>query len=469
MILGGRRSITLRLTLLFAAVSTTVLLVLGLLVGVLVEDHFEDLDMELLGGKLELVRHALAGVAAQDDLARLPGQLDAALVGHHGLSVRIWSGDGAILYASALAGFSPETAHAPEIGGPVRRSGRDGKTLRILTGEAAVNLPGSRPAVVEVATDLAHHEMFMASFRTALWTTVGLAALASGLLGWAVARRGLAPLRDISRDAASITANRLDRRLPSEAIPEELAEVARTLNAMLARLEESFRKLSDFSSDLAHELRTPLSNLLTETQVTLAKARTAGEYEDVLVSNAEELERLARTISDMLFLAKADNDLAVPNPEPVDLREQVEGLLSFYEALAEESGVRLAVEGRATVRGDPLMLRRAIGNLLSNALRHTPRGGRVAVRLAGLGEGTATVAVENTGETIPPEHLPRLFDRFYRVDPARRQSEGAGLGLAITRSIVRAHGGEVSVRSAGGLTTFELVLPGGEAERGVSS
>jgi two-component system, OmpR family, heavy metal sensor histidine kinase CusS len=468
-ILGGRRSVTLRLTLLFAAVSATVLLALGLLVGVLVEDHFEDLDMELLGGKLELVRHALDGVVAPEDLPPLARRLDAALVGHHGLSVRIWGGKGSTLYVSAGAEFSSESDHAPVPGGPYRIAGRAGHQLRALAAEGAADLPGIGPAVVEVATDLMHHEMFMASFRTALWSTVGLAALASGLLGWAVARRGLAPLRDISRDAASITANRLDRRLPTEAIPEELAEVARTLNAMLARLEESFRKLSDFSSDLAHELRTPLSNLLTETQVTLAKARTAREYEDVLASNAEELERLSRTISDMLFLAKADNGLVLPNPEPVDLRGQVEGLLSFYEALAEEGGVRLAVEGQATVPGDPLMLRRAIGNLLSNALRHTPRGGHVAVRLCASEDGAGTVSVENTGETIPAEHLPRLFDRFYRVDPARRQAEGAGLGLAITRSIVRAHGGDVSVRSADGLTTFELVLPGGDPQRFASS
>lgn len=142
---------------------------------------------------------------------------------------------------------------------------------------------------MDVATDLTYHETLMVSFRASLWTAVALAAFASGLMGLAAARRGLAPLRDISRNAARFTANRLDRRLPVESIPVELAEVARTLNEMLARLDESFHRLSDFSSNLAHELRTPVSNLLTQTQVTHPKARTADEYRDVLASNSEAL------------------------------------------------------------------------------------------------------------------------------------------------------------------------------------
>lgn len=454
------KSVTLRLTLLFAFVSCSVLLLLGMVIGNLADRHFEELDMELLSGKLELVRHALAEVRTRSDLDALPRRLDEALVGHHGLSLRIRRTDGGILYATADADFPTVKESLAVTESPVRATGRDGRPLRLLSGAAALGWPEGSSAVVELATDLTHHEMFMVSFRAALWTTIGLAAFASGLMGWAAARRGLAPLRDISRNAARITANRLDQRLPVESIPVELAEVAWTLNEMLARLEESFRRLSDFSSDLAHELRTPVSNLLTQTQVTLSKARTEDEYRDVLASNAEEFERLSRTIADMLFLAKADNDLIVPTLEQVDLRAEADGLLEFYEVLAEENGVGLTVSGQATVSGDRLMLRRAMSNLLSNAFRHTTRGGSVEVRIAGSNGGMATILVRNTGETIAPEHLPRLFDRFYRADPSRqRDAEGAGLGLAITCSILRAHGGDATASSADGVTVFELRLP----------
>lgn len=465
------KSVTLRLTLLFATVSMAVLLLLGLVIGSLVERHFEELDTALLDGKLELVRHALESVRSDAELAELPVRLDESLVGHHGLGMAIWRANGEVLYATDEADFPDDWRRRP--GGPGRGthiwSGHDGRSFRGLSGQARLGIEGSEPLVVAVSTDLIHHQHFMASFNVALWMAVGLAALVCGLLGWFAARRGLAPLRDICRDAAGITATRLNRRLPVESIPPELAEVASTLNDMLARLEESFRRLSDFSSDIAHELRTPVSNLLTQTQVTLSKARTAEDYQEVLASNAEEFERLSRMIADMLFLAKSDNDLAVPYKESVDLRAEADGVLEFYEAVADENDIKLGIVGNAMVPGDRLMLRRAISNLISNAFHHTPPGGQISVRIADESE-MVRLAIENTGETIAPQHLPRLFDRFYRADPSRqRLADGAGLGLAITRSIMRAHGGDVSVRSADGLTVFELRLsaaPGANGDTG---
>lgn len=450
----GRRSVTLRLTALFAAISVSVLLTLGLAVGSIVERHFEEMDAEMLGGKLELIGRALA----DPDAATLRDRLDAAMVGHHGLAVVVRDASGGEIYAHGEADFPVALTRPgePPPDRPLKWSDADGRLFRGL----AARFPGpSGPVVAAVSTELDVHEHFMRSFARTLWAVVALAAAVSGLLGWAAARSGLAPLREICRDAAEVTADRLDRRLPAEAFPIELAEVARTLNEMFERLQDSFRRLSEFSSDLAHELRTPVSNLLTQTQVTLSKARTPDEYRDVLASNAEEFERLSRTIADMLFLAKADNALVVPAREAVDLRAEADGLLEFYEALAEENGVELSVDGAATVSGDRLMLRRAMGNLLSNAFRHTPRGGRVEVSL-GVSDGVATACVANTGATIPPENLPRVFDRFFRGDPSRqRESEGAGLGLAITRSIMRAHGGDATVRSATGVTVFELRMP----------
>lgn len=299
----------------------------------------------------------------------------------------------------------------------------------------------------------------MQSFRLTMWAVVILAALLSGFLGWLVARRGLAPLRNITRRASDITANSLDQRIEAGEIPAELAEVVNTLNDMLGRLKESFDRLSDFSSDIAHELRTPVSNLLTQTQVMLSKVRSIDEYQDVLASNAEELERLSRTIADMLFLAKADNHLLVPTQEPIDLKAEISGMLEFYEPLIDEKHLQLTLHGNAEVDGDRLMLRRAVGNLLSNAIRHTPEHGFINIALE-IEDEKVRVRIENSGETIPSEHLPRLFDRFYRVDSSRqRAGEGSGLGLAITKSIALAHNGSVSVNSTDGETRFSLWLP----------
>jgi two-component system heavy metal sensor histidine kinase CusS len=339
---------------------------------------------------------------------------------------------------------------------------KQGKPFRGLAARTQTGISGIPPAVVAVATDISHHEHFMSSFRITLWSVVILAALLTGVLGWAAVRRGLAPLQAIKREAAGITANRLSARLPTDSIPTELADLTETLNQMLARLENSFQRLSDFSSDLAHELRTPVSNLLTQTQVTLSKARTGEEYHDVLASNVEEFERLSRMIADMLFLAKSENDLIVPNREPVDLAVEAEGLLEYYGVLADEKHIELGCLGSGVVWGDRLMIRRAISNLISNAVRHTPHGGRVAVRIDDSDRKVAKLVVENTGDTIPAEHMERLFDRFYRVDTSRQYlGEGAGLGLAITRSIARAHGGEILGRSSHGITAFELTVPFG--------
>ncbi|OAI06998.1 two-component sensor histidine kinase [Methylomonas methanica] len=458
----GRKSITFRLTLLFASVSTTVLLLLGLLIGSLVERHFEELDMELLDGKLELLQHTLKKVRSDSELEALPGQLQDSMVGHPGLAVVVLKPNGETLYSTEgaklpeelLAGAGDKHLH------PMFWTDPENHRYRGISAEVPTRIEGAAPVVVAVSTDLLHHEHFMQSFRTALWTVMGLAALLTGFLGWVAARQGLAPLRDISRSAAGITANHLDQRLPLASIPVELAEVAKTLNEMLARLEGSFRRLSDFSSDIAHELRTPVSNMLTQTQVTLSKTRTLDEYRDVLASNAEEFERLSRMIADMLFLAKSDNNLIVPHREKFDLVVEVSSLVEFYEGLAEEKGVSLTYSGKGAIFGDRLMLRRAVNNLLSNALRHTPKGERIKIRVDDSDVSIVVLSVQNTGETITPAHLPRLFDRFYRVHASRQRfGEGAGLGLAITRSIAHAHGGEALAHSEGGITTFEIRLP----------
>ncbi len=458
------RSITLRLTLLFAAASTAVLLALGLLIGNTVEQHFVEQDMDLMTGKLHLAGHLLEKVHTPAALNALPAQLEDALVGHHDLAILVRSAAEQKLFATGGADFPPALLARNAVRNPPQplvwheTGPSGGQPRRGISALLPTGIPGWQPVLVAVAVDITHHEHFMASFRRTLWLFVASAAALAGLLGWAAVRRGLAPLQAIREGAAGVTASRLDYRLALDAVPLELAELAETLNEMLARLEDSFRRLKDFSSDLAHELRTPISNLMTETQVALSRVRNPEEYREVLASNTEEYERLARMIGDMLFLAQTDNGLVIPNREPVDLANEVRELFDFFDALAEEKSLRLSLTGGGQVSGDRLMLRRALANLISNAIRHSPAGGSIHVRIAATDAGT-TLEIENSGEPIAQEHLTRIFDRFYRADPSRhRSNEGAGLGLAITRSIVQAHGGEISVRCTADGVCFEIRL-----------
>jgi two-component system heavy metal sensor histidine kinase CusS len=466
--LSGGTSLTFRLTLLFASASSVVLLLLGFLIGASVEQHFEDQDLAVLSGKLKLTRNALEKIHSQSALDSLAQQLDDSLVGHQGLALVVVAPDGQTIFATNGAEFPQALLDRHGAGDglqPMIWRAKDGLPFRGISTLARTGIDGAPSALVAVATDISHHQHFMNSFRVTLWSFVMLAALITGFLGWIAARRGLAPLQAIKRKAADITAHHLDARLPVDSVPLELLDLVETLNEMLTRLENSFRQLSDFSSDLAHELRTPVSNLLTQTQVTLAKDRSSYDYREVLASNVEEFERLSRMISDMLFLAKAENNQIIPHREQVDLLDEVNGLFAFYEALADEKAIVMTCSGSGIVSGDRLMLRRAISNLLSNALRHTPSGGRITVHLDDSGDSLVKLSVANSGQPIPAEHLPRLFDRFFRVDCSRQHyGEGVGLGLAITRSIMRTHGGETSVRSDQESTVFELIIHASPAQ-----
>jgi len=458
-----RKSITLRLTFLFTSVSVIALCALAALIGVSLEAHFAEQDAVEISGKLELVRHALSKMNVASDLDLLPQHLDDALIGHHGLSVTVVAPDGHVSFATSGADFPQQliAAHSAQLDTARTKTlvwERGDYVYRGIV-ETMFVVPNAGPFTVAVALDISHHREFLTTFHKTLWTSVAFGVLLTGLLGWFAARRGLAPVRDIAQIAKHISASRLGDRLPHESVPAELVDLATSFNDMLDRLEDSFRRLSNFSSDLAHELRTPVSNLMIQSQVALSRSRSAEEYREILYSNLEEYDRLARMIADMLFLAKADHGLIVPSRETIDLATQVDELIGFYEALADEQGVRMSRIGSGSISGDRLMIRRAISNLVSNAIRHTPRGGAIKVAIRDLGNDGIRIAVENPGEAIAPEHLPRLFDRFYRADWCRqRSSEGAGLGLAITKSIVEAHGGTISVSAGNDTVRFEIAM-----------
>lgn len=454
-------TLTARLTLLYSAVSVLVLCGLGFMVTRANEAHFVDLDRGFLQEKAALVQRL---VADSTSVEQLRPQLQELEQSHTGLHLNLLQ-ETTLLFGQTTSAFPPlEPASVPME--PEQFTTGDwvweGTTLRggILEIAAPVHMSNQAPLRLWLATDTHHHTHFMDDLRQSVMVFLLAAALASGLLAWWAARRGLAPLRDMRERARRVTAHQLGERMPEDSVPVEMAELARELNTMLARLQADFQRLSEFSSDLAHELRTPISNLLTQTQVTLAQPREASAYRDTLASNAEEFQRLGRMVSDMLLLAKTEHGLALPHREQVALGEQTRALFDFYDAVAEERSIRLRLEGDAFAFGDKLMLRRAISNLLSNAIRHAPASSTVAVRLSRV-RGETLLCVENAGPGIAPEHLPRLFDRFYRVDKSRLHlgSDGSGLGLAITQAIMVSHGGSVSGESQPDLTRFCLRFP----------
>ncbi|OGA17810.1 MAG: two-component sensor histidine kinase [Betaproteobacteria bacterium RIFCSPLOWO2_02_FULL_65_24] len=450
------RSITLRLTLLFSTISTIVLIVVSNVIGFVVERRFEQDQLSELRAEVELVSYLLSRVRSSGDLHDFTRRLSEAVVGHHNLVLAVAGSDGRLLYSSPGALFPAALLKTPAGGEPVVWEQGE-QTYRGIAAAAATGIAGEAPATVAVALDIRAHRDFMATFRTHLWLTTFFGALLTALLGWFAARRGIAPVHRIAKLAGGISAAHLNDRLALDTVPEELTDLARALNDMLARLEEAFRRLSDFSSHLAHELRTPISNLMTETQVALTRGRSADEYREVLYSSLEEYDRLARMIEDMLFLAKADHGLIVPHSETVDLAGEAREAIGIYAHVAEDKGVGLGVTGEGRIKGDKLMIRRALCNLLSNAIRHTPREGRVQILIGRPDSKEPSLVVENTGEDIPAEHLPRLFDRFYRVSRSRDKSgDGAGLGLAITKSIVESHNGTIQAFSSNGWTRFEI-------------
>jgi two-component system, OmpR family, heavy metal sensor histidine kinase CusS len=287
--------------------------------------------------------------------------------------------------------------------------------------------------------------------------TAGL-LLAAGLGAW-ITRRGLRPIAAITRTTQRIGARRLEERLCAEAWPKELAALATEFDRMLERLQEAFVRLTQFSADLAHELRTPINNLMGETQVILSRERTPETYARVLQSALEELARLARMIDSMLFLAQADQASLPLERTRLEARGELQAVAEFYQALAEEQRIELRCEGECGVEADALLLRRALSNLVSNALKYTSCGGCVTLR-ATRAEGAAVLSVSDTGMGIPPEHLPNIGQRFYRIDPARVDgARGAGLGLAIVRSIMALHDGHLAIKSGPGAgTTASLVF-----------
>jgi two-component system heavy metal sensor histidine kinase CusS len=339
---------------------------------------------------------------------------------------------------------------------------RDGAPLYATTAAIAVD---GRPYTVQIAVDRSFEDRLLGSYRFSMFVVLLLGLFACALTGYLIARRGLRPLQRMAAVVQRVGSSTLDQRVADDAYPAELSSLAATFDAMLGRLEDAFARLSRFSADIAHELRTPIHNMRGMLEVTVVQPVSPGDDRHRLLAPClEECQRLSRLIDNLLFLARAENPHTQIERRSVDVTRELSRVAGFYEAPAAEAGVQIeladAPAGSATGELDRVLLQRALCNLVENALYHTPSGGRIS--LAATRESNLVrIEVADTGRGIPSEHLLRLFDRFHRVDPSRsKHTGGVGLGLAIVKSIATLHGGTVAVDSSPGAgSRFVLTLP----------
>ena len=341
--------------------------------------------------------------------------------------------------------------------GGVDARGRDGRLFLLASQWVDIRPPEGGRRLIQVAFDRSHDATIIADYRRKVFAVLLTGLILSVTLGFVIAKAGLKPLANITRAFRRISADALNTRVNSAEWPPEVAELAAAFDSMIERLENSFTLLTQFSADLAHELRTPINNLRGETEVALGKSRSAQEYRSVLESSLEEYERLSRLIETLLFLARADTRNTALRLTSINVRKEIEALVEFFEAPAAEKGITVSVTGNALLNVDAALFRRALVNLLSNAFRYTPQNGKVTLSVA-ASAGKVEVSVSDTGMGIEKEHLEKVFDRFFRADDARSlHPQGTGLGLAIVKSIMDLHSGSIAIESTPGLgTTIRL-------------
>ncbi|MFL9868667.1 heavy metal sensor histidine kinase [Paraburkholderia fungorum] len=344
-------------------------------------------------------------------------------------------------------------------------TGRHGAPIRGILADA--RLRDGDTATVLIARNMNDRWRLLDRYRDKLNLAGAAGVILAVLLSYLLIRAAMRPLRDIAASAARVTVNRLDTRITVARVPSELDALVNALNAMLERVDRGFQHLSRFTADLAHDMRTPLANMRGAAEVALARPRSTDEYESLLASNLEECDRLARMIENVLFLARAEHPQFVKHMREFDAAQELTRIAEYFEGIADDAHVRVQVTGAAMLTADLELFRRAVSNLLANAIRYTPQDGEIVLEVRAFADAVR-VTVSNQGQPIAPEHLERIFDRFYRIDPSRSALPSAGspqgstgssgLGLAIVRTIMELHGGLVHAQSDAQSTRFILTF-----------
>lgn len=442
----GRRSasIATRLTLCYSLLSVVLIAAAGSVMYWVLTERLRQEDDQLLAGRVAELRAILRLHPPGSSLFREEAQREATML--PGVEVRLRDAGGKVIFETL--GVQPAVFdHLPppsDVEASTDWRAPDGTFYRVR----AVRIAVGAGYAVQAAMSRSKEEELLAAYRRMLWLSISGALVVAVAAGHLIARREMRPVMRLAVLVAGLGASDLHRRIGDGRWPRELKPLAANFDQLLARLEDAFARMSQFSADIAHELRTPLHILQGEAELALTRAGTVEAYRACIESSAEEYLRLAAMVDALLFLARAEQPGTRLDRRALQLDHEIATVRDFYQALADEQSVTLSAQGTGQVLADANLLRRALGNLVANALRHTPGGGRIVIEACPSWEHGVEVRVTDTGEGIAPDDLPHVFERFYRADSARgRAGAGTGLGLAIVRFIMQLHGGTASIRS----------------------
>ena len=449
-----RGSIALRLALWFALVALCGFSLIALGLNWVLKHELERHQLEQIRGRSEEMRYMLMHARAPNMAERMHLKLDA--ISPADGRARYWldSPDPDFRYGDNRTEVMAQTSpNAPQ---SVTLGDRSYRTVREELAATAM-----RPAVtMVVGVDVQPFTQTARSFGNAsVWITLISVCLVSAF-GYAAAKVGLGPVARLTRDIQNIGPDNRAQRLALPALPNELAQLGQSFNAALDRLDAAYQQLATFNDDVAHELRTPLGNLIGQTQVALTRDRSADALRDLLASNLEELERLRLIVADMLFLARADQGEKAQRLAIASIASETQKTVEFLEMLLDDAGLGVCIEGDCEAPIESALLRRALTNLLHNAMQYAVADSQIKVCIRTVGE-QVEIAVQNAGSPIPQAHIERIFDRFYRVDTSRTnatEAAGHGLGLAIVKAVAAMHGGQVFAYSDDGITTIGLTI-----------
>jgi len=466
---GNKRSITSRLVVFYSTLTAFILAAFAGYQYWKLRDNFNAIDRHFLQDEMGVISEI--AVKPEINLGRLQQDIDdeySELKGTFFYARVLDKGQGIIFESDKMSDVLPVSVFQDELTAKARPDsgikwkGPGNKYFYLMAEEVSVKGVSKKVREVEVALDITSREQMLHHYRDNLITFLILSLLIALVGGLLVTWNGLIPLRNITQKIKNISAEQLDERLNPRNWPGELTEMAYAFNKMFERLEESFNRLNRFSADIAHEIRTPVNNLMGETEVMLSQPRSKEEYREVLQSNLDEYRQLTALVNNLMFLARASNTRIQLDVEELEVANVIQRMLNFYQVVADDKNISLSQEGEATVRADPVMFRRVIDNVLSNALRYTPEDGRVSVQIKQDDDDGVHIEISDNGPGIEDEHLKYIFDRFYRVDEARTSDKaGMGLGLSIVKTIMKLHGGDIKIESKPGSgTRVNLYFPG---------
>ncbi len=436
----------------------------------LIERSFEKFSIQQnvteLNSVITSVERELTYYSPADNRDEFFQNLLLILTGHHHLFVYILDDSGKIVYrtrgpnlAIALSQREFERIIAEN---STAIWNVDKSSYRIAASRVMVDEGKQFTTIVAVGRDLQLE--FIYRLRIGLGILIAIAcvlALIGSLISIYYTQK---PINRLIKKIERINLKSLNYRISTASVPTKYVSLVKAFNKMLSRMEDVFHRQRNFTADIAHEMRTPITNLTTQTQIVLNNARSTEEYREILYSNLEEYEKMSQMISDMLFLAQADNRQLVPNLIDIDIHQMLTMMCEYFEPLTDEKNITIDLEGQcAHIQGDKMMLGRAISNILSNAIRYTPENETIRISLSQVTQKRIKIIISNPGKKIDSRHLPHLFDRFYRVDESRHRSgndsSGAGIGLAIVKSIIETHKGSIYVESDDQSTRFVINLP----------